>query len=127
MPLTCSSGDYTKFNGYFTDDGGKSWTLSTFGLNKQKGINRNLTPAFLNASEGWVVQSGTTYQTKDSGKSWKALPGSKVLDGILEDYPEIVKLQMVSSKLGWILVENTDTKRSLLLQTVDGGLQWKVL
>lgn len=73
------------------------------------------------------MQKGKTYYTKDAGKTWKALPTSEVLENILKEYPEIVKLQMVSSKLGWILVENTDAKRSLLLQTVDGGVRWKVL
>ena len=73
------------------------------------------------------MQKGITYHTKDAGKTWSALPASSVLEKILEDYPEIVKMQMVTSKLGWILVENTDAKRSLLLQTVDGGGHWKVL
>ena len=73
------------------------------------------------------MQNDKTYYTKDAGKTWKALPASQVLENILKEYPEIVKLQMVSSKLGWILVENTDAKRSLLLQTVDGGVRWKVL
>ncbi|WP_440109213.1 YCF48-related protein [Paenibacillus sp. QZ-Y1] len=127
MPFSCSQGESTKYNGFFTTDGGVSWQLSTFSLMKQTGLNRNLVPVFLNASEGWAMQKGKTYHTKDSGKTWKALPVSQVLDGILEDYPEIVKVQMVSSKLGWVLVENTDAKRSLLLQTVDGGVHWKVL
>ncbi|MDQ0171456.1 WD40/YVTN/BNR-like repeat-containing protein [Paenibacillus tundrae] len=127
MPLSCSTGDRTKFNGFFTDDGGKSWSLSTFSLNKQTGLNRNLAPTFLNANDGWTIHEGITYHTEDGGKTWDALPRSKVFDQIQEDYPEIVKIQMVSTKLGWVLVENTDTKRSLLLQTEDGGVHWKVL
>lgn len=127
MSISCSQGESTKFNGFFTTNGGESWQLSTFSLNKQTGINRGLTPTFLNPLEGWVMQKGKTYYTKDAGKTWKALPTSEVLENILKEYPEIVKLQMVSSKLGWILVENTDAKRSLLLQTVDGGVRWKVL
>lgn len=127
MFLICFSGDYIKFNGYFIDDGGKSWMLLIFGLNKQKGINCNFIFVFLNVLEGWVVQLGMIYQIKDLGKSWKVFFGSKVLDGILEDYLEIVKLQMVFLKFGWILVENMDIKRFLFLQIVDGGLQWKVL
>ncbi|WP_128102115.1 hypothetical protein [Paenibacillus sp. DCT19] len=127
MALSCSTGDRTKFNGFFTDDGGKSWSLSTFSLNKQTGLNRNLAPTFLNATHGWTIHEGITYHTEDGGKTWSALPRSKVFDQIQEDYPEIVKIQMVSTKLGWVLVENTDTKRSLLLQTEDGGIRWKVL
>jgi photosystem II stability/assembly factor-like uncharacterized protein len=73
------------------------------------------------------MQKGIMYYTKDTGKTWKAYPASSVLEKIFKDYPEIVKMQMVSPKLGWILVENTDAKRSLLLQTVDGGEHWQVL
>lgn len=127
ISMSCSQGESTTFNGFFTTDGGKSWKLSNFTLNKQTGANRNLSPVFLNALEGWAMQKGITYYTKDAGKTWSALPASSVLEKILEDYPEIVKMQMVTSKLGWILVENTDAKRSLLLQTVDGGVHWKVL
>lgn len=127
MSLACSSGETTKFSGFFTADGGKSWTLSTFGLNQQAGLNRNLAPAFLNEKEGWAIQGDVTYHTKNAGKTWEPLPESRVLQKILDEYPEINKLQMISRKLGWVLVENTDNKRSLLLQTVDGGVHWKVL
>lgn len=127
MSLSCSQGESTTFNGFFTTNGGETWKLSTFSLNKQSGPNRSLSPVFLNASEGWAMQKGITYYTKDAGKTWRALPASSVLEKILKDYPEIVKIQMVTSELGWLLVENTDAKRSLLLQTVDGGVHWKVL
>ncbi|GGH49363.1 hypothetical protein GCM10008014_13770 [Paenibacillus silvae] len=127
MAMSCARGESTTFSGFFTADGGASWKLYSFSLDKQTGINRNLPPVFLSPTEGWAMQKGIMYYTVDTGKTWKAYPESSVLKKIFEDYPEIVKLQMASPKLGWILVENTDAKRSLLLQTVDGGEHWKVL
>lgn len=127
MSMSCARGESTTFSGFFTADGGASWKQYTFGLDKQSGINRNLAPVFLSPTEGWAMQKGIMYYTKDTGKTWKSYAASSVLQKIFKDYPEIVKMQMVSPKLGWILVENTDAKRSLLLQTVDGGQQWKVL
>lgn len=127
MSMSCASGESITFSGFFTADGGVSWKPYSFNLDKQTGINRNLAPVFLSPSEGWAMQKGIMYYSKDTGKTWTAYPTSSVLEKIFKDYPEIVKMQMVSPKLGWILVENTDAKRSLLLQTVDGGEHWKVL
>ena len=86
-----------------------------------------MAPVFRSSTDGWAMQKGIMYYTTDTGKTWKKHPESSVLKKISEDYPEIVKMQMISPKLGWILVENTDAKRSLLLQTLDGGVHWEVL
>ncbi|CAI6052462.1 Ycf48-like protein [Paenibacillus sp. JJ-100] len=127
MALSCSSGETTSFSGFFTADGGRTWKHHSFTLDKQTGINRNMAPVFRSSTDGWAMQKGIMYYTTDTGKTWKKHPESSVLKKISEDYPEIVKMQMISPKLGWILVENTDAKRSLLLQTLDGGKHWEVL
>ena len=127
IPLACTVGSNTKFNGYFTSDKGVTWKLTSFDLNWSKGLNQMLSPVFLNNNEGWYLQESIVFHTLNQGKTWDALPISNTLQEYTHTYPSVVKMEFISSKLGWILLENTENKRSLLLQTLDGGMRWKVL
>lgn len=127
IPVGCSRGNSTKFNGYFTEDAGNTWTLAPFKLSWQTGLNEKLAPTFLNRNEGWTILDSTVYYTSDQGASWEPLPDSEKLIETLKGYPEIVKLQFFNSRVGWLLVAKEDQKRSLLLQTKDGGRSWQVL
>lgn len=127
IPLSCTTDTETKFNGYFTIDKGQSWVLAPFHLNWTKGLNQALSPVFVSNTEGWYLQESILYHTIDQGKNWKALPISLVLQDYMDKYPIVVKLDFISSEVGWILLENRDEKRSLLLQTMNGGISWKVL
>ncbi|WP_068652876.1 VPS10 domain-containing protein [Paenibacillus antarcticus] len=127
IPLACTDGDRTKLNGYFTSDKGVTWKFTPFDLNWSTGLNQMLSPIFLNRNEGWYLQESTIYHTINQGNNWDALPVSSTLQEYIETYPSVVKMEFISSKLGWILLENTENKRSLLLQTLDGGVSWKVL
>ncbi|WP_438350851.1 VPS10 domain-containing protein [Paenibacillus sp. FA6] len=127
MPLSCTKGTETKFNGYFTIDKGQSWVLAPFHLNWTSGLNQGLSPVFVSNSEGWHLQGSNLYHTVDQGKNWKALPISLLLQDYMDKYPIVVKMDFISSDVGWILLENSDKKRSLLLQTMNGGVSWKVL
>lgn len=127
ISIGCVRGDKTKYNGYFTKDAGKSWSLVNFDLPWQTGVNEGLSPVFLNENEGWSIHNTTIYHTIDQGNKWTTLPESSTLKKIMKDYPEVVKLQFFTSKVGWLLVAKSDQKRSLLLQTTDGGVNWSVL
>ncbi|MNP45696.1 Ycf48-like protein [compost metagenome] len=127
IPLGCITESGSKFNGLFTTNKGHSWELVPFDLSWNNGINQLLSPIFINNSEGWYLQDSQFYHTVDQGKSWTALPISKVLLRYMESYPIVVKVNFTSSDVGWILLENRDDKRSLLLQTKNGGVSWKVL
>lgn len=127
VPIGCSREDSTKYNGYFTEDAGHTWSLVPFMLSWQEGINEFLAPTFLNSEEGWTILDSTVYYTNDQGSHWEPLPESRKLQNILQDYPEIVKLQFFTSRVGWLLVAKEDQQRSLLLQTKDGGQSWRVL
>lgn len=127
ISVGCVRGDKTKYNGYFTKDAGKSWSLVNFDLPWQTGVNEGLSPVFLNENEGWSIHNATIYHTTDQGNKWTTLPESSTLKKIMKDYPEVVKLQFFTSKVGWLLVAKSDQKRSLLLQTTDGGVNWSVL
>ncbi|RCX23602.1 photosynthesis system II assembly factor YCF48-like protein [Fontibacillus phaseoli] len=123
----CGRENALKYNGYFTASAGKSWTLAPFGLPWQAGSHGNMTTTFINTKEGWSLQGSGLYHTLDQGNSWTLLPESKKLNEVLDDYPVVVKIQFYSSKTGWLLVEKSDKKRSLLMQTQDGGISWRVL
>ncbi|MBP1999856.1 photosystem II stability/assembly factor-like uncharacterized protein [Paenibacillus shirakamiensis] len=127
ISVGCTRNSKTKFNGYFTSDAGKSWRFVAFPLKWQSGDNQNISPTFLSASEGWAVQSNKVYHTLNQGEAWTALPDNSVLESILEKYPEIVKIQFSSSKVGWMLVQKNELKQSRLLQTLDGGIHWRML
>ncbi len=114
-------------HGYFTANGGESWVFAPFGLSSRTGINRFVTPTFINSQVGWTLDGSTLYQTIDQGLTWKPLPESSVLKSKLLEYPEIVKLEFYSSDVGWLLIEKKEDKRSILLQTTNGGVSWRVM
>ncbi|MEF2967205.1 YCF48-related protein [Paenibacillus sp. M1] len=123
----CGRESVVKYNGYFTSDGGRTWTLAPFGLPWQSADSENPSTTFLNSKEGWSLQQATLYHTLDQGRTWTVLPESEKLKEIMADYPEVVKIQFYSPNVGWLLVAQSDKKRSLLMQTQDGGVSWRVL
>lgn len=127
IPIGCVKEKSTKFNGYFTADNGDTWNLAPFNSFWQDGLNESLAPAFISSEEGWLLRNSKVYHTLDQGKTWTLLPESKVLTKILTDYPEIVKVRFSTAEVGWLLVAQSNQKRSLLLQTLDGGVSWRVL
>ncbi|AZK49084.1 hypothetical protein EIM92_15740 [Paenibacillus lentus] len=127
IPVGCVKEGSTKFNGYYTADNGATWSLAPFSSFWQTGLNEALSPTFVSSEEGWLLHNSKVYHTLDQGQSWNELPKSKVLVEILADYPEIVKLRFSSNQVGWLLVAQSNQKRSLLLQTLDGGITWRVL
>jgi photosystem II stability/assembly factor-like uncharacterized protein len=127
LPLSCSTSSGTKLNGYFTTNKGQSWELSPFNLKWSQGVNQNLSPVFVSHTEGWYLQESLLYHTNDQGTTWKALPKSELLQDYMVTYPIVVRIDFVSSDVGWILLENSYDKRSLLLQTKNGGVSWEVL
>lgn len=129
LPVACQKDkDATiTYNGYFTANSGASWTFTSFGLGIQTGINRYLAPAFLNSQLGWALKGNLMYKTINAGATWTTLPASSVLQSKLLEYPEIVKLQFISMDVGWLLIEKKENRRSILLQTTNGGVSWRVM
>lgn len=129
LAVSCQKDDDNSMtnHGYFTANGGESWEFVSFGLNSRTGINRNVIPTFINSQMGWTLDGGILYHTTDQGLNWKALPTSSVLQSKLLEYPEIVKLEFYSADVGWLLIEKKEDKRSILLQTTNGGVSWRVM
>ena len=127
LPLGCSEGDQVKYSGLFTDDSGDTWNHVQFKLPAEVGTDKRLYPTFVSDHIGWMLLGKTVYQTADQGKTWTKLAESKNLSDLLDKYPEVVKMQFVTTKVGWILLENAIEKKSILMQTTDGGLNWEVL
>lgn len=129
LPVACQIDKQSSvtYNGYFTANGGDNWKFVDFALSSQTGINRYLPPAFLNAAVGWTLNGNLMYKTVNQGQTWTALPASSVLQSKLLEYPEIVKLQFISSDVGWLLIQKEEDRRSILLQTTNGGVSWRVM
>jgi photosystem II stability/assembly factor-like uncharacterized protein len=129
LPVACQLDKQSSvtYNGYFTANGGDSWKFVNFALSSQTGINRHLPPAFLNAETGWLLNGNLMYKTSNQGQTWSLLPASSVLQSKLLEYPEIVKLQFISSDVGWLLIQKEEDRRSILLQTTNGGVSWRVM
>ena len=80
---------------------------------------------FLNQNRGWIVGSkGTLLVTDDGGKSWKSKPAATA--DILRD------VYFADEQNGWLVCERNlydlkekDEPRTYLLQTTDGGENWK--
>lgn len=115
------------YHGYFTANGGANWKFAPFGLKAQTGVNRQIAPTFLNSQTGWMILGDVLYHTANQGETWLPLTESGVLQSKLLEYPEIVKLQFFSEDVGWLLIEKKEDKRSILLQTTNGGISWRVM
>ncbi|MEK3735298.1 YCF48-related protein [Paenibacillus sp. FSL M8-0334] len=124
IPVTCYTEDRTSYFGYFTADSGKSWNLVPF---ERIGDmeNGSIQPVFRRLYDGWKMANGIVYHTTDMGKNWKPFPRDKLLTQNLGNYPRVVKLQFFSSKVGWLLIETHDQKRSRLMKSTDGGVTWQ--
>ncbi|GAH51227.1 unnamed protein product [marine sediment metagenome] len=82
---------------------------------------------FLNDKEGWDLNKDQVYRTTDRGQNWLPLKADNVLTDTLKNYPQLAQVQFISSKVGWLLLETTELKKSILLKTSDGGNTWTVL
>ena len=127
LPLGCSEGDQVKYSGLFTEDSGDTWTHVQFELPEESGTDKRLYPTFVSDQVGWMLLGKTVYQTEDQGKTWTKLAESNNFSDLLDKYPKVVKMQFMTTKVGWILLENASEKKSILMQTADGGLNWEVL
>lgn len=126
IPITSiNQNQKPEYLGYFSTDSGVSWELVSF-LLKPEISERTISPVFRNLQEGWSVINGTVYHTKNMGKTWNAFPKDPELTEHLADFPIISKMQFASPDVGWMLVESSDGKRSRLLQTLNGGKNWRV-
>lgn len=127
VPVGCKQRDTVQYSGYFTQNGGTGWKHVSFDLPSQEALNLHITPVFIDRMNGWMTRNSLIYRTNDGGRNWKALPKSKKLQENMDKYPEVFQIEFVSDKVGWILIGKTELRRSLLMQTLDGGISWHVI
>ncbi|WP_068775678.1 YCF48-related protein [Paenibacillus sp. FJAT-26967] len=127
IPLTCPNSDTDQFHGLFTEDGGASWTYTPFKIRTEKASNAFTLPFFLNDTNGWYLNKNLVYHSSDKGLTWTPLNEDKILSKTWSKYPQLTQMQFISENVGWILLETKDQKRSVLVQTKDGGKSWSVL
>lgn len=127
VPVGCKQRDTVQYSGYFTANNGTAWSRVAFKLPSQTALNPSVSPVFYDRKNGWMARGSQIYRTKDGGLNWNLLPESDKLAENMEKYPEIFQIQFISDQVGWILIGKTELRRSLLMQTLDGGLTWHVL
>lgn len=127
VPIGCKQRDTVQYSGAFTQNGGTGWKPVPFDVPAQEALNFQIAPIFLDRMNGWMVRGPLVYRTTNGGKNWKALPQSKKLRENMDKYPEIFQVEFVTNKVGWILIGKTELRRSLLMQTLDGGVTWNVI
>ncbi|MEJ8306194.1 VPS10 domain-containing protein [Saccharibacillus sacchari] len=127
VPVGCKQRDTVQYHGYFTQNNGVAWKHAAFNLPAQESLNLQIAPVFIDPLRGWIPIGSQFYRTTDGGQNWKQLPKSDKLVENMEKYPEIFQVQFITDKVGWILIGKTELRRSLLLQTLDGGITWQVI
>ncbi|MFB5758798.1 WD40/YVTN/BNR-like repeat-containing protein [Paenibacillus medicaginis] len=127
LPLKCSTSGKTQYSGYFTSDSGLNWDFSFMPLAVPEHPEGAAVPTFLNRREGWILLNGAVHYTADGGRTWTRFAPNRILSDMLAKYPELVKIRFASSRVGWLLIEKAEDRKSLLMQTTDGGRTWRVL
>lgn len=114
---------------YQTTDGGRTWTAETpVSLGKQ---DNTIIQSFLNPESGWIIGStGTAFErTQNGGRSWSAIRITGSLETLLHNGYSIKRLDMVTPRVGWMMVENENGMTSevitRILKTTDGGRIWQ--
>ncbi|WP_409162896.1 WD40/YVTN/BNR-like repeat-containing protein [Paenibacillus sp. KR2-11] len=128
MPYEYRHGDVVSLGAYFTEDGGETWKLTSFG--KEADVMAKLSSTgltFLSGREGWMWNGAHLLHTADGGKAWTPLAGNTVFQDTLKSYPYLISLEFVTPKTGWALVRSEKGDASRLLRTEDGGATWKVM
>ena len=126
-----------------TDDGGASWTDltpaalrgSTFGADMTLTSGTAAGLAFVGNSAAWIAAPSAgqvrIFGTTDNGRSWEE--GSVVLPtrlGEPSDVPEVLALDFVNAKDGWLLTSlgaGAGSEPVEVYRTTDGGATWDLL
>lgn len=127
FPVAYEQSKQIEYHGYFTTDSGKHWEDTPFTISPVHEMTEIPPFAFVSRSEGWYVNQNQVYHTADGGKSWILLKQDPVLTTKAKQYPEMVEIQFTSRGTGWLLLQNAEHEKSLLLKTQDGGKTWTII
>jgi photosystem II stability/assembly factor-like uncharacterized protein len=116
---------------YRTHDGGLNWQPTT--AVKYRGVWD-----FISPRKGWIWSAeahntgstapvkGILYRTDDGGASWRPVKAEKSLEEYLTHGEDIVQLDFVDDKYGWVIARDGHNLTQLL-QTIDGGKTWNIV
>jgi photosystem II stability/assembly factor-like uncharacterized protein len=101
---------------YTTQDGGSTWTSSTY---------PGETLYFFSANTGWAFSSKVQI-TSDGGLTWKAV--SNVSWTVKSDYTQSAAVDFVSETIGWGIARGTEQPvLPALVLTINAGARWAML
>jgi photosystem II stability/assembly factor-like uncharacterized protein len=116
---------------YITHDGGLTWQ----DMKIIKGLN--VTADFVNSNEWWYWGSqppnsfstapvlGKFYNSTNGGSTWQVINPDKALNKLLEKGQNIIEVDFIDNKTGWVLVSSESNSLNTLFKTNDGGNTWE--
>ncbi len=109
--FTLMYGNINKLYIYVTHDSGQTWTPTTTPVPNGGAAD------FISIDDGFVWDSNQFYITHDGGDTW-----SKVLPNVSFGQ-DFAAMDFVTTKVGWVIVSDSNGKRALY-KTTNGGLAW---
>ncbi|WP_143101112.1 hypothetical protein [Paenibacillus sp. 1_12] len=127
FPITVRGKDTQYFDGFFTTDGGQTWTFTPLNTVPVDLVSKSYDITFINDKEGWYLKDGGFSHTMDGGTTWKRIAEDPVLAGAFKTFPYAIRMEFTEKGTGWLLLRNEEATGSRLLQTKDGGSTWQLL
>lgn len=127
FPVTVRGKDTQYFDGFFTTDGGQTWTYTALNTVPADLGSTSYDITFVNDKEGWYLKDGSFSHTVDGGTTWKKLAADPVLSEAFKAFPYALRMEFTEGGTGWLLLRNEASTGSRLLQTKDGGAAWQLL
>lgn len=107
-----------------TTTGGDSWINRS--VLKYNNPNFYMNHDFVSINTGWATDGKNVYYTNDSAVKWKKLIASREVDKNVADNDQIVSIDFVTDKVGWIVMSN-QVVPNRLFKTTDGGHTWQII
>ncbi|MCL4352003.1 MAG: hypothetical protein M1318_05055 [Firmicutes bacterium] len=120
-----------------TTDGGLQWTAhnpKTLTTDLIGSVLENIATAFPSSNEAVIAQETTTaihiWITKDEGIHWTSEVWKPSASIIQNNFHGKIQMQFTTAQTGWMILAsqgNAGSTSDALLQTTDGGINWRVL
>lgn len=113
---------------YHSDDGGLHWMALHIPSSAPAGPGLDKAGAdFVNARYGWAwssgpptsAQPGAVETTTNGGRTWQRRATHHRIS-------QVIEIDFATVRVGWLLEAGTDDGSYKVLQSVDGGVKWKV-
>ncbi|WP_165972068.1 YCF48-related protein [Paenibacillus piri] len=124
MTVRFGSGSGHTLVTYTTHDGGITWNGHE--LPASIALNSQMQTAFADAAHGWLLNGSVLYSTGNGGVSWNQVATDDVFGQSVGNDPAIRGFTF-DRQHGLLVVGDHDPKSARVIETNDGGSNWKPL